>query len=519
MQPIHLRHLTSLVLLLLLSLICMNVVQAQPAGPVLGTGPWVMQSFEQDFIKVSVVARTLDHPFGMVFLPGTATAANPLGDLLINERTGKVKLLKNGQLQNEVVADLKTAFPLEQLFDLKLHPRFADNNLIYFTYIKTAPNPDGSDKYWVTTALGRGRFDGTHLVDLEDVYVADAWSSNFGGASSRMHFLADGTLLMGVSHRLDEEAPQRLDSHIGKILRLNDDGSVPADNPYFAVEGALPEIFTWGIRSAMDFATHPVTGEIWELENGPQGGDEVNILKPGANYGWPVATFGRDYTGERFSPQPWVEGSELPEVFWVPSITVAGMSFYTGSKFPNWQNNLFVTSMIRARIPGTGHLQRVVFNENGEIRREMLLTELRQRIRYVQQGPDELLYILTDENDGALLRIEPSTAEEFTQWSVTAGNTVSTVPQQAPDPVNEMPLFAGQDCRACHSTSTNQIGPAYINIAQRYEASEANLDFLVTRIIEGGEGEWGETPMTPHPTLDRAVARAMAEEILGLETE
>jgi glucose/arabinose dehydrogenase len=409
MNKIHLRHLS---FLFLLPLAYMAATYAQPASPVLGSGPWVMPSFEQSFIKVSVVARNLDHPFGMVFLPGTATAANPLGDLLINERTGKVKLFRNGQLQTEIVADMKAAFPLEQLFDLKLHPRFADNKLIYFTYIKTAPNPDGSDDYWVTTALGRGRFDGTHLVDLEDVFVADAWSSNFGGASSRMHFLADGTLLLGVSHRLEEQAPQQLDSHIGKILRLNDDGSVPTDNPYFAVEGALPEIYTWGIRSVMDFATHPVTGEIWELENGPQGGDEVNILKPGANYGWPIATFGRDYTGERLNPQPWIEGIEQPEVFWVPSITVAGMSFYTGSKFPNWKNNLFVTSMIRGRIPGTGHLERVVFNENGEVRRETLLTELGQRIRYVQQGPDELLYLLTDENDGALLRIEPATAEE-----------------------------------------------------------------------------------------------------------
>jgi cytochrome c551/c552 len=161
----------------------------------------------------------------------------------------------------------------------------------------------------------------------------------------------------------------------------------------------------------------------------------------------------------------------------------------------------------------------VVFNENGEIRREMLLTELRQRIRYVQQGPDELLYILTDENDGALLRIEPSTLEEFNQWSVSAGHAVSATQPQAPDPVNELPLFASQDCRACHSTNTNQIGPAYINIAERYEATESNLDFLVMRIIEGGEGEWGETPMTPHPALDRRVAREMAIQILGLETE
>src|SRR5688572_18633982 len=178
MKKVQLRHFTFLLLLAVGSV----SVQAQLEGPPLGEGPWVMESFEQDYIKVSVVARGLDHPFGMVFLPATATAANPLGDLLFAERTGKVRLFRNGQLQTDIVADMKTVFPLEQLFDLKLHPRFAQNGVIYFTYIRTGPNPDGSDKYWVTTALGKGRFDGTHMVELEDVYVAEAWSSNFGGA-------------------------------------------------------------------------------------------------------------------------------------------------------------------------------------------------------------------------------------------------------------------------------------------------------------------------------------------------
>ena len=213
---------------------------------------------------------------------------------------------------------------------------------------------------------------------------------------------------MGVSHRCDEQAPQRLDSHIGKILRLKDDGSAAADNPFIAVEGALPEIFNWGIRSSMDFVTHPETGAIWELQNGPQGGDEVNILQPGANYGWPAATFGRDYDGTRFSPTPWIEETELPVVFWVPSITVAGLTFYTGDKFPQWKGNLFVTSMIQGRIPGTGHLERVVFNEEGEVRREQLLNELHQRIRYVVQGPDGFLYLLSDEDDGKVLRVRPA---------------------------------------------------------------------------------------------------------------
>lgn len=491
---------------------------AQFEGPALEAGPWYFESFEQDYIKVSVLARGMDHPFGFAFLPGTASAQFPHGDMLISERTGKVKLFRNGQLSPEIVADLVEPFSLEQLFDIELHPDFARNGLVYFTYIRKGPNPNGTDKYWVTTGLGRGRFDGTHLVDLEDVFVAeDAWSENFGGASSRMHFMDDGTILFGVSHRLDLDAPQSLASHIGKILRLNDDGSVPRDNPYIGVEGALPEIYSWGIRSVMDFAVHPETGEIWEIENGPQGGDEANVIRPGVNYGWPIATFGRDYDGQRFSPQPWVEGTQLPEVFWVPSITVASLEFYSGSKFPNWKNNLFVTSMIVGRIPGTGHLQRIVFNENGEVRRESLLQELKQRIRYVKQGPDELLYLLTDHSDGVLLRIEPATEQEFSAWSRAFGRVATTTAiPDAPDPVNALPLFAGQDCAACHRTSINLVGPAYEAIAQRYTATDANADLLVSRILAGSEGVWGETPMTPHPALDRNVARQMVGAILEL---
>lgn len=491
----------------LLLLACANAY-AQFEGPPLGNGPWVIDTYQEKGITVSILARGLDHPFGIEFLPGTATAANPLGDALISERTGKVRLYREGRLQEAAVADFAATFPFDQLFDIELHPRFADNGLVYFTYIRKAPRPDGSDGYYVTTALARGRWNGTTLEGLEDVFVAaKAWSPNFGGASSRLHFLADGTLLFGVSHRLDEEAPQRLDSHIGKILRLNDDGTVPTDNPFFAVEGALPEIWSLGIRSVMDFTTHPVTGEIWELENGPQGGDEVNILKPAVNYGWPVATFGRDYDGSRFSPQPWVDGTELPVVAWIPSITVAGMTFYTGAKFPQWQGNLFVTSMITGRVPGTGHLERVVFNEQGEIMREELLNDLQQRIRYVTQGPDELLYLLTDHSDGALLRMAPAGSADAVAGTLAPARSAVEL------------VFADQDCATCHRTEDRLVGPSYQEIASRYKLTGDNIALLADRIIQGGSGPWGEVPMTPHPALGQAAARAMAERILGLGSE
>lgn len=482
---------------------------AQFEGPSLGAGPWVFENFEESNLKVSVLARGMDHPFGLVFIPGTASAANPLGDVLLTERTGKVRLFRNGALRAAEVVDLTQVFPVQQLFDIELHPRFADNSLVYFTWIKQQPHPDGSNKLWATTALARGRWNGEELLQLEEIFAASTgYSDNICGASSRLHFLIDGTLLMGVSHRCEEQAPQSLDSHIGKILRLNDDGSAAVDNPYYAVEGALPEIFTMGNRSVMDFVTHPQTGEIWELENGPQGGDEVNIIRPGVNFGWPVASYGRDYDGTRFAPQPWVEGTALPEVFWVPSITVAGMDFYTGSKFPKWQGNLFVTSMIMGRIPGTGHLERVVFNEEGEIRREQLLVSLKQRIRYVVQGPDDLLYLLTDHSDGALLRLEPTTE---TATGVSALEVSSAVP------VNEALVFADQDCSTCHRTESVLIGPSWRDIAKRYALTDENADLLASSIIKGGPGAWGEIPMTPHPALSMDAAKQMAVRIMELE--
>ena len=364
---------------------------------------------------------------------------------------------------------------------------------------------------WFTTAVARGRWNGQQIIDIEEIFEADAWAAHPGGASSRGHFLPDGTFIFGVSHRIERQAPQSLDTHIGKTLRINDDGSAPADNPFYAVEGALAEIFTWGNRSVMDFAVHPETGEIWELENGPQGGDEVNILKPGANYGWPLATFGRDYDGTRFNDRPWIEDTDLPEVFWVPAITVAGMTFYSGDKFPGWKNNLFVTSMMVGRIPGTGHLERVVFNENGEVRRESMLEELGQRIRYVVQGSDGLLYLLTDHKDGVLLKIEPDqTAQNDLQMQH------ELMSQQG---LLQPELFTSSDCMICHRIDENLVGPSFQAIAEKYSTTEGNISLLVGNIINGGEGNWGEVPMTSHPDLTAETARQMVNQILGLNAQ
>ena len=375
-------------------------LQAQPAP--LGEGPWEYQTQSPAVdIQVSVVARGINHPWGMVFLPS--------GNILIAERGGRLRLIRDGELEPE---PLPGPPPVAEaagggLMDLALHPDFTSNRWVYFTYAKGAPPPDG-ERYYATTALGRGRLneDETALEEVEDLFVADAWSTNAGGHGSRLRFAPDGTLFMSSPFRRDFERPQQLDSHISKLLRLNDDGTVPDDNPFVGRAGALPEIWSVGHRALEGIAFHPVTGELWTHEHGPQGGDEINIIHKGANYGWPLLSYGRDYDGSRVTQVPWPQGFEEPELIWVPSIAPSGLLFYTGEEFPQWRNHVFVGGMMTGRVPGTGHLERIEFNEHGEQKRETLLANLKQRIRDVQQGPDGRIYVLTEEANGALLVIE-----------------------------------------------------------------------------------------------------------------
>jgi glucose/arabinose dehydrogenase len=382
-----------------------TVLAQAPAGNanVLGPGPWTYNTAERNTkVTLSVVARGLSHPWGLVFLPNGA-------GMLVTERgsaqyPGRVRIVRGGVLAPESVSDL-SKLSVDVLFDIALHPKFPENGWVYLTYMKKGPAPKG-ERYWATTALARGKWDGNKIVDVKDIFVADAWSDQQGSDASRIVFAADGKLFMSSSHRRNPTGPQELTTDIGKILRLNDDGSIPADNPYVGQAGKKPEVYSLGHRTVLGLTFHPVTGALWETENGPQGGDEVNIIKPTKNYGWPVVTYGRDYDGKKVSPQPWREDLEAPELFWVPSITASGIQFYTGDKIPAWKNNLFIGSMTMGRIGGTGHVQRVAFNENGEQKRELLFQDLHQRFRDVRQGPDGLLYFLTDENDGAILKLE-----------------------------------------------------------------------------------------------------------------
>lgn len=233
------------------------------------------------------------------------------------------------------------------------------------TYLKCGEPPDDPDDYWATTVLARGVFDGERLNDVEEIFIADAWRPLPGGEGSKIIFGDDGLLYMSSSHRREPDDPQNLNNHVGKVLRLRDDGSVPEDNPFVGLANHMPEIYSYGHRTVLGLTFHPKTGALWELENDPQGGDEVNIIYPGRNYGWPLVTHGIDYDGSKVATITWQEGMEQPKIFWVPSVTVSGMTFYTGDKFPAWQGNLFVGAMTVGHLPGTGRLERIVFGRNG----------------------------------------------------------------------------------------------------------------------------------------------------------
>jgi glucose/arabinose dehydrogenase len=378
------------------------MAQPGPSRPAPGDGPWELMTYEQGGtpIRVSVVTRGLRQPWSMVWLPD--------GDALITERAGQLRVMRDRVL-DPVPIDGLSALPIDRLFDIALHPDFAQNRLVYMTYIKRGDHPDGTDTYWATTALFRGRFNGSSLEDVEEIFEADAWRELTGGDASRILFAPDGRLFISSSHRRDPDAPQDPSTHVGKILRLEDDGSVPDDNPFVGRAGYKPEIWSTGHRTVLGLTFHPQTGELWETENGPQGGDEVNIIVAGGNYGWPLVSYGRDYDGTAAAPRPWREDLIAPELFWVPSIAASSIAFYSGAAIPAWEGNLFAGAMTVGRIGGTGRVDRIVFADNGgEIRRESLLGELHQRIRYVREGPDGLLYLLTDEQDGELLVIEPA---------------------------------------------------------------------------------------------------------------
>jgi len=322
--------------------------------------------------------------------------------MLVTERPGRLRIVSNGVLDPQAISGVPTVRTDGNggLMDVALHPQFSDNRLVYLTYTKPVGGGKGAP------ALARGRLEAGALTDVRDLLVTEAYEGN-SGLNGRVVFGRDGKVYMSTGGRVTTVSQNPM-SLRGKVLRLNDDGSVPDDNPFVNHNDHRPEIYTFGHRNTLGLILHPETGEIWQHENGPNGGDEINIVLAGRNYGWPVVSFGRDYSGARLY-EPTREGMETPLVVWLPAIAAAGMAVYTGDKFPSWKRNVFVGSLREGGIPGTGHLERIVFNaKTEELRRESMLAELKQRIREVREGPDGFLYVLTDADDGALLKIEPT---------------------------------------------------------------------------------------------------------------
>jgi aldose sugar dehydrogenase len=342
---------------------------------------------EQHRFRVVTVARGLENPWGIAFLPN--------GDILVTERPGRIRLIRGGELRPEPVPGAPSVFTSRQggLLDLVLHPQFESNRLVYMSYSK--PGDAGP-----TTAVARARFDGARLSNLEDVFVAQARGRGGNHFGSRIVFDGRGMMFVSIGDRGERNRAQSRSDHAGTVIRLHDDGRVPQDNPFAGQDNTRPEIFTYGHRNAQGMALHPESGELWLNEHGPRGGDEINVVRAGRNYGWPVITHGVDYSGAIIAEDTARAGMEQPLLHWTPSIAPSGMIFYTGDRFPNWRGHTF-----HGALAGQ-HLRRVVFEGERPVHQESLL-QGRARIRTVAQSPDGFIYLLTDESNGALLRLEP----------------------------------------------------------------------------------------------------------------
>jgi glucose/arabinose dehydrogenase len=336
--------------------------------------------------RVVEVVSDLDHPWSVAWLPD--------GRMLLTERTGRL-VLTDGD-STVAVRGLPPIAARGQggLLDVALPPNHADTGWIYFTY--SAPGEGG-----MGTTLARARLDGTALVDLETLYQQTPFVNGGRHSGSRIVFPGDGTLLFGIGDRGQRDPAQDLSNSIGTILRLTLDGSIPDDNPFVGRADARPEIYSYGHRNPQGMALHPATGDLWAHEHGPRGGDELNRIAAGANYGWPAITYGREYTTNAAIGGTEAPGMEQPVIYWTPSIAPSGLAFYTGDRFPEWRNNIFVGAL------ALQHVRRVVLEDGRVTHQEELLRQDLGRIRDVRTGPDGCLYVLTDSESGALYRLEP----------------------------------------------------------------------------------------------------------------
>lgn len=368
-----------------------------PVTPLLAQD--VERTKEHDFRVVTVVDGLVS-PWSFAFLPS--------GDILVTQRGGQIRLIRGGKLLADTVpgAPVVRASGQGGLLDIVLHPKFAQNKLVYISYSK--PSEDGTQG---ATAVMRARWENDRLVGGQDIFVAKNWSTGRGHYGSRLAFDKDDFLFISLGDRqvpptgdLEKHPAQDLSTHHGKTIRLKDDGSVPADNPFVNTPGALPEIWSYGHRNMQGIMVHPATNQLFTIEHGPQGGDELNLDEAGKNYGWPVIGFGVNYTsGTAIHGGTVRRGMEQPLNVWVPSIAVEGLLVYTGDKFPQWRGNFFVGGMagqrlVRLQMDGT----KVLDVEN--------MLQRRGRVRAIRQGPDGFLYVAFEDAAGGpskLVRLEP----------------------------------------------------------------------------------------------------------------
>ena len=344
--------------------------------------------FGQDY-QIEITASGLDHPWSISWLPD--------GRALVTERPGRLRVIADGELVADPIDGVPDVYAASQggLFEALPDPDFASNGLIYISFAYGTPEANA-------TRVIRARLEGMRLVDQETLFTASPLKDTPVHYGGRMTFLPDETLLIGLGDGFDfREQAQSLDNHFGKIVRINADGSVPGDNPFVDTEGALPEIYSYGHRNVQGLVYDAETRTVWQHEHGPRGGDEINVIRPGQNYGWPVATHGIDYSGAIVSPYETRPGMIDPLLVWTPSIAPAGMTLYRGQPFPQWAGDLFVSALAGR------HLRRVEIGDGSPGEQHIMLDDRGARLRDVRTGPDGALYVLVDAEDGEVLRISP----------------------------------------------------------------------------------------------------------------
>jgi glucose/arabinose dehydrogenase len=356
-----------------------------------GTSALAAESYQSQAGSISVVTvvEGLEQPWGLAFLPD--------GRMLVTEKAGRLRLAGTDGTLSEPLAGVPEVYDNGQggLLDVALDPDFAANQLVYLSFAE--PGGEGGGTAVARGKLGAGRLDHVEVIWRQQPKLDSG--HHFG---SRLVFLKDGTLIVTLGDRNRRQYIPDMKAQIGKLVRINRDGSIPQDNPFVGNADYSPDIYSLGHRNVQGATVHPGTGELWTVEHGARGGDEINTPKPGKNYGWPVISYGREYSGEKIGEGTSKPGLEQPVYYWDPSIAPSGMTFYTGDKFPAWKGNLFVGALkfqLLARLEVEG---------NRIVREERLLEGMGERIRDVVQGPDGYLYLLTDEDDGRILRLEPA---------------------------------------------------------------------------------------------------------------